>query len=117
MSAVIPDVTFGEVCVTPETGCGRCGKELTGRQQRWCSKECRTWWYDNHRWTQARHQAMVRAGWKCLRCGSPAEEVDHIIERKGMPLGENSCLHHQANLRPLCHDCHRTRYSWERAAS
>lgn len=42
-----------------------------------------------------------------------AEEVDHIVERRGTPLGEWSCLHHQENLRALCHGCHVTRYEWD----
>jgi len=55
---------------------------------------------------------MRRAKRRCVRCGVRAQEVDHIIERKGAPLAEHSCLHHQANLRPLCHECHITRYAW-----
>jgi hypothetical protein len=114
----LPALVFGELCQTPESGCQRhgCGTPLTGRQRRWCSGECRDWHYRNHRWTQARHYAMVQADWKCRHCGEPAKEVDHIIERRGLPLGENSCLHHQENLRPLCHACHLTRYQWETAS-
>lgn len=111
----VPVMAFGELCVQPESGCNRhgCGKPLTGRQKRWCSVVCRDWYYLNHRWTQARLAAMVRAGWKCEHCGALAEEVDHIIERRGVRLGERSCLHHAENLRALCHECHRTRYEWD----
>lgn len=119
----MPVLARGEFCSTPTEGCRRheCGRPLTGRQVRWCSTECRDWYYRNHRWTQARREAMSRAGCgnpfraRCQRpgCQKPAEEVDHIIERMGTPLGENSCLHHQENLRALCHDCHVTRYEWD----
>jgi hypothetical protein len=107
------DPTFGEWCIEHESGCRRCGTELSGRRKAWCSNECRDWYYRHHVWTVARHRAMVVAEWKCQRCGSHADEVDHIIERRGMPLGQWSCLHHQANLRPLCHGCHVTRRYWD----
>jgi len=110
-----PTLAFGELCQQPTSGCNRhgCGNPLSWRQQRWCSPECRDWYYLNHRWTQARHAAMMRADWKCQHCGAPADEVDHIIERQGVRLSEHSCLHHGENLRPLCHDCHLTRYEWD----
>jgi 5-methylcytosine-specific restriction endonuclease McrA len=56
---------------------------------------------------------MRRAKNLCLNCGEQAKEVDHIIPRKGMPLHRHSCLHHQTNLRALCHDCHVRRKEWE----
>ncbi|MGZ4518895.1 MAG: HNH endonuclease [Mycobacteriaceae bacterium] len=115
MTVTLAEPTFGETCIQPDTGCKRCGAELTGRRTTWCSDACRDIWYANHRWTQAREEAMRRAHHRCVRCHDRAVEVDHIIERQGQPLGVNSCLHHQANLRPLCHECHRTRRLWEAA--
>ena len=56
---------------------------------------------------------MLRAKRKCVRCGAKAEEVDHIIPRRRMPLNQGSCLHHQANLRPLCRYHHVTRREWD----
>lgn len=111
----IPDIPFGDTCGTFDEGCRRCGAELTGRRKKWCSTVCRTWWYWNHRWTNARREAMHRAKHKCMgpNCDQPATEVDHIIPRKGMPLSTHSCLHHQLNLRPLCHMCHVTRRMWD----
>jgi 5-methylcytosine-specific restriction endonuclease McrA len=56
---------------------------------------------------------MAGAQRRCVRCGQCANEVDHIIERNGQPIHEWSCLHHQANLRPLCHRCHASRRLWD----
>lgn len=96
-----------EVTCLQATGCGICGNALTGRRRRWCSNECREFFYANHRWTEARWEAlMVRANRVCAGCGGHATEVDHIQERNGYPLGKQSCLHHQENLRALCHNCH-----------
>lgn len=93
-------------CLKP-SGCGVCGAELTGRRRRWCSDACREDYYANHRWTEARWEAlMVRAKRICAGCGGRATEVDHIQERNGYPLSKHSCLHHQENLRALCHSCH-----------
>jgi hypothetical protein len=113
----MPRLEFGELCVIPDEGCQRhgCGQPLSGQRKRWCSDECRTWFYENHRWTQAREVAMRRTQRRCVRCNAWAEEVDHIIERRGTPMAEHTCLHHQVNLRPLCHECHRTRRTWDAA--
>jgi hypothetical protein len=111
-----PDPPFGEVCETHPTGCQRCGGAITGRRIRWCSDACRLWYYKHHVWRYARRESMRRAKRTCVRCGKPAQEVDHIIERKGRPLSEWSCLNHQVQLRPLCLVCHRTRKKWEPVA-
>ena len=99
---MIPDLSFGEVCIPYDAseGCERCGRPLAGRRRRWCTDECREWSYANHRWTQAREEAMRRTKGKCRRCGKRAEEVDHVMEREGLPLSTWSCL---------------TRRVWERA--
>ena len=97
--------------------CDRCGTDLTGRQIRWCSAACSDWYFTNHTWQTARHHALKRDERRCTRCGNDAAvlEVDHIIERRGMPMSQHSCLHHLENLRTLCHNCHRTRHEWDRA--
>lgn len=119
-----PVLVHGEFCITPPHGCQRhgCGKPLTARQRRWCSTECREWHYRNHVWNVARHAALVTRGEgnpnraTCVQCGSRTQlEVDHIIPRNGTPLSEWSCLHHQENLRVLCHSCHVTRRLWDPA--
>jgi hypothetical protein len=87
-------------------GCGRCGQPLPPRRRSWCSDTCRQAWYIEHLWRYARAEALHRANQRCLGCGQYATEVDHITERHGHPLHRPTCLHHQANLRALCHDCH-----------
>lgn len=109
----IPDVPADQPCIYPDEGCDRCGEPLTGRRSRWCSDDCRDWWYLNHRWSDARFESMRRSGRLCVRCAEPAVEVDHIIPRNGEPIHNHSCKHHQANLRPLCRECHLTRSAWE----
>lgn len=49
--------------------CDACGKELTGRQVRWCSADCRDVFPTNHYWTWARWAAVERDGHACVRCG------------------------------------------------
>ena len=110
---MIPPPLFGEVCKVHPSGCQRCGGAITGRRIRWCSDPCRIWYYRHHVWRFARKAAMLAAKRKCVRCGAKAEEVDHIIPRKGMPLSEWSCLHHQAQLRALCRPCHVSRKVWD----
>lgn len=94
-----------ELCLH-ENGCGGCGSPLPKRRIRWCSDECAKAWYIDHLWAFARDECMRRADRKCLGCGALATEVDHIIERKGAPMHKPTCLHHQSNLRALCHGCH-----------
>jgi len=97
--------TQAVTCTFP-TGCGRCGNPLTGRRRMWCSDECAQEYYKNHIWNVARAEAHRRANYSCVGCGARSEEIDHIQERKGYPLSKHSCLHHQENLRALCHHCH-----------
>jgi 5-methylcytosine-specific restriction endonuclease McrA len=85
--------------------CDRCLAPLVGRRVRWCSDACADWFRDNHRYTNARWRVRERDG-ACVRCGSAYDlEVDHIVAAKGQH-GVISCIHHQDNLRALCHDCH-----------
>lgn len=93
--------------------CTVCGHTLTGRRTRYCSKQCSDWWYANHWWGTAREVALRRDGRLCVRCGASATDVDHIRERKGTPKHRPTCLHHQDNLRSLCHDCHVKRRLWD----
>lgn len=97
-------------------GCDRCGTTLTGRRTRWCSKKCRQWFVDNHRYSNARRAARRRAKWRCTLCGSSERiEVNHIVPC----LGQHNligCHHHQTNLEVLCHDCHVERTRAQRAA-
>jgi hypothetical protein len=85
--------------------CWWCGKALTGRQVYWCDGDCVREWRAAHDWTTARGLAMLRANGLCLRCGAPAEEVNHRVPLVGRGY-HSGCVHHPDNLEPLCHDCH-----------
>lgn len=86
--------------------CDACGKTLTGRQKRWCSRECSFTGWKEHDWNSARRAARVRDGHKCVTCGSrQALEVNHIVPRVGEGYGWG-CWNHPENLETLCHDCH-----------
>jgi hypothetical protein len=52
------------------------------------------------RFRAVRHEAMDRAGWKCVRCGAPATEVHHL---RYPPWGTFDVVE---NLEPICHACH-----------
>ena len=90
-------------------GNGACGKKLSGKQSRWCSKKCATWFTLNHRWTNARKNAKTAATYyRCLHCEDffRQVEVNHIAPC----VGERgwSCHHHADNLEVLCKTCHLT---------
>lgn len=94
--------------------CDACGKELTGRQQRWCSFECSRVQVSNHDWNAARKAAKRRDGHRCVKCGKGDDvdhllrstlEVNHIEPRVGRGYGWG-CWNHLDNLETLCHDCH-----------
>jgi len=100
-----------------------CGKPLTGRQTRWCSRKCTRVFLVNHQWTPAQLAALKRDGYTCRHCGfCPGKqpdrigrmiwrrrhhgmEVNHIapLNGRGYRIG---CVHHQENLETLCHSCH-----------
>lgn len=86
--------------------CDACGKQLVGRQQRWCSRECAFVEWNDHDWNSARKAARKRDGEQCVTCGSRDRlEVNHIEPRVGQGYGWG-CWNHQDNLETLCHDCH-----------
>lgn len=94
--------------------CDACGKNLTGRQKRWCSRECSLVEWPEHDWNSARKAAKKRDGYRCVTCGAPEGvdslmrstlEVNHIEPRVGKGYGWG-CWNHQDNLETLCHDCH-----------
>ena len=90
------------------TGCGMCGKKLTGRQKKWCSKKCAWKHTSEHRWTNAKKALKAaNAYYRCAHCGINTQkiEVNHIIPCKGKH-GTWGCHHHSDNLELLCHQCH-----------
>ncbi|MDP3062931.1 MAG: HNH endonuclease [Chloroflexota bacterium] len=98
--------------------CGACGKPLVGRHRWFCptpygGESCRDTYAVNHFWSEARQEALRRAGGKCSRCGEEVKserlrdglEVHHIVPRDGGGYGPG-CHHHQDNLEALCHSGH-----------
>lgn len=103
------------ICIYPN-----CGKELTGRQKKYCSKEHSDAYFNEYIapfwWENASNTARKRAGYKCERCGSTDRiEVHH---KEKLPLTEkswngkklakyhNNPLNRQENLIVLCRKCH-----------
>ena len=89
--------------------CDGCGRRLTGRQARWCSRKCARAYVANHRFTQAK--ALIKAQnafWQCGRCGAVVRdiEVNHIEPCNGQH-STWGCHHHQSNLELLCEWCHK----------
>lgn len=94
--------------------CDACGKDLTGRQKRWCSTDCSLAIWRQHDWNGARKAAKKRDGYRCVQCGKGDDvdhllrsrlEVNHIEPRVGRGYGFG-CWNHLDNLETLCHDCH-----------
>jgi hypothetical protein len=88
--------------------CDRCGTQLTGRQRRWCSRDCEKEWLRQHHWDWARNAAKQRDGQQCVRDGCTttwALEVNHIEPRVGRGYGFG-CHNHLANLETLCRPHH-----------
>lgn len=108
------------IYLVPKKGyCWKCSKKLTGKQRKWCSVACSSWFKKNHVWRFARKAARRRDGWKCVQCGESNKkklEVDHIEPRNG--AGYNlSCGHHLENLQVLCHSCHLIKTNRQRQES
>lgn len=98
--------------------CVKCGRELTGRQQRWCSQGCVLWYQQNHHFNSAR-RAIQESATTCAMCGEPLAgdiQVDHIEPAEGTH-GVKSCRHHLSNLRALHVGCHRERTRLQRSKS
>lgn len=101
-----------------EKRCVKCGNPLTGRQQRWCSRECVVWYIQNHHFNSGR-RVVQEVAEACALCGQALGgdiEVDHIEPADGRH-GVRSCIHHLDNLRALHSRCHleRTRAQREGA--
>ncbi len=82
--------------------CASCGKKLGGNQIYYCGEDCKSEFYSAHptsvRWNDLRSQALRRDQDKCVKCGKPAEEVDHIRE-----IWEGGPEFDLENLQSLCH--------------
>ena len=52
------------------------------------------------RWRRLRAAILAREP-LCRTCGRPADEVDHIV-----PLAQGGAAYDEANLQPICIECH-----------
>jgi len=50
------------------------------------------------RWKALRLQALRRDGWRCVQCGKPAREVDHVLPVRTHP----ELAYELSNLQVLC---------------
>ena len=52
-------------------------------------------------WEKARQARLAFDGQRCVRCGEPATEVNHIVA-----VADGGALYDHDNLESLCHSCH-----------
>lgn len=106
--------------------CRRCGRTLTGRSRKYCTKRCARIWSQNHFYRRARSECKrlsrikcgcprVRSHPACANCGTCEGkllsigswlECNHKVARNGIPINDIGCHHHQDVLEMLCHECH-----------
>ena len=82
--------------------CRKCGVVLTGRKTAWCSQACVNEVRLLTDWRYIRSKIRRRDKYRCVLCGQPATDVDHIVE-----LADGGSWHDFANLRSLCGGCHK----------
>lgn len=85
-------------CTAKAVKDGRCADH---QRPAWSTPSAHTRRTDPTAWRQARARALDRDRHRCVRCGRPATEVDHIWE-----IADGGSLYDLANLQSLCHDCH-----------
>ncbi|HXF36352.1 MAG TPA: HNH endonuclease signature motif containing protein [Actinomycetota bacterium] len=61
-------------------------------------------------WGRLRREALERDGWRCRRCGGPAQEVDHVVPAH---LGGTD---DPSNLAAVCRRCHASKTAKEARA-
>ena len=91
--------------------CRKCGKALDGRKTAWCGRDCLRQVRLLVHWGTIRASIRRRDKWKCVLCGRPATDVDHIVE-----LADGGSFHDPANLRSLCDECHKAKTVAQRKA-
>lgn len=91
--------------------CRKCLVLLTGRRTSWCSRVCEKATLLLVEWRYIRACIRRRDHYRCVLCGKPGHEVDHIIE-----LADGGCFYDWDNLRTLCSDCHKKKTAASRTA-
>lgn len=91
--------------------CDWCATALTGKQKRWCSRNCQWEWKRNHLYTQSKRRLLATNAWyECDHCGWWFQGTDIEVNHKVQAFGRHNkadCVHHQDNLEILCKPCHR----------
>ena len=62
--------------------------------------------YRSKQWQKARVYVLQRDNYLCTMCGSPAEEVHHIIHLTPDNINDPNITINPENLKSLCRDCH-----------
>lgn len=62
--------------------------------------------YASKEWKMTREYILKRDNYLCVKCGSPAEEVHHIIHLNPNNIGDVKITMNPDNLMSLCKDCH-----------
>lgn len=62
--------------------------------------------YRSKQWQKARVYVLQRDNYLCTMCGSPAEEVHHIIHLTPENISDPNITINPQNLSSLCKDCH-----------
>ena len=61
------------------------------------------------KWAVVREAALARDGYACVRCGAPAQEVDHRV-----PISQGGDFYDLDGLDSLCRACHKAKSLAER---
>ena len=72
--------------------------------------------YNSKQWKQIRSAVLKRDKYICQFCGSPAEEVHHVIHLTPDNIGNLEVTSKMENLISLCRDCHIEHHKTERVA-
>lgn len=70
------------------------------------AKEFSKAFYSSKAWQMCREAALMRDKYLCVKCGSPASDVHHIIHITRENVNDPSVTLNQENLISLCKDCH-----------
>ena len=62
--------------------------------------------YNSKEWEITRDYILKRDKYLCVKCGSPASEVHHIIHLSPKNIGDVSVTMNPDNLISLCRECH-----------